>query len=225
MPSAFRRSDMLFLASALVYIALLPLWPYPGAPALKVVPLLVLWVDLFLRPPMPGRGVVLTALAFGALGDVALDFEGPTAFMAGLGAFLVGHLFYIAAFTRLARKGTLRWGRAAAVVAAGVALGAYLVPRTGGLALPVAGYVLAITAMATTAVLAARTSPLLVIGALSFLASDTTIAMRKFVVPLPWAGYFVMVTYYLAQYGLVRGWAREVESADESLPADATLAR
>ncbi|MCC7464853.1 MAG: hypothetical protein IT261_01205, partial [Saprospiraceae bacterium] len=44
------------------------------------------------------RNAIALALAFSTLGDVLLMFEGGMFFLAGLGAFLIAHLWYIRAF-------------------------------------------------------------------------------------------------------------------------------
>ncbi len=42
-------------------------------------------------------------------------------------------------------------------------------------------------------------------GALLFVASDTLLAVNRFVIPLQGVGFWIMATYILAQYGIVRG--------------------
>lgn len=55
---------------------------------------------------------VMIGLLFGALGDVLLSVPGSPQFDAGLGAFLIGHLWYIAAFSKssaLAARAAIPW--------------------------------------------------------------------------------------------------------------------
>ena len=69
------------------------------------------------------------------------------------------------------------------------------------MAVPVALYSVAITAMVTGAAMADR--PLLLFaGALSFALSDAMLAIDRFINPLPGAGLLIMGSYYLAQ-GLI----------------------
>ncbi len=151
---------------------------------------------------------LLVALAFGLVGDVFLLGRSTARFQAGLGAFLVGHLAYLACFVAVGLGEPL--GAAAGGV---VALGALVasrevlptVHRSDGLALsaPVAVYMLVITAMV---VLAWATGDWLVsLGASVFVASDTTLAVNRFVRPLPGAAVVVMVTYHVGQALIVLG--------------------
>jgi len=55
--------------------------------------------------------------------------------------------------------------------------------------------------MATTAF--ASRLPIAVAPAILFLGSDALIAFRRFVSPMPWMPVTIMVTYHLAQVGLV----------------------
>ena len=49
---------------------------------------------------------------------------------------------------------------------------------------------------------------LMLAGALFFLASDATLAINRFVTPLPHAAVWVLGSYYAAQCFLVMGWLR-----------------
>ena len=64
--------------------------------------------------------------------------------------------------------------------------------------------------MVTGAALADRPLMLLA-GALAFAFSDATIAINKFLAPVPQAGLVIMLSYYLAQWLLWRGALREPE--------------
>lgn len=72
-------------------------------------------------------GVILAGLAFGAVGDVCLNLRhlvgsrGKAVFMAGIAAFLIGHLFYLFALIRRAPR-MLLWAVPAAVVLAALLL-------------------------------------------------------------------------------------------------------
>ncbi len=151
---------------------------------------------------------LLVALAFGLLGDVFLLGRGTARFQAGLGAFLVGHLAYVACFVALGLAEPL-----AAAAGGVVALGALVaarevlptVHRSDGAALsaPVGLYMLVITVMV---VLAWATGGWLVaLGASVFVVSDTTLAVNRFVRALPGADVVVMVTYHVGQALIVLG--------------------
>ena len=50
---------------------------------------------------------------------------------------------------------------------------------------------------------------LYVSGALFFVMSDSLLAVNKFYQPLAYAGVFIMLTYCLAQYLIVRGFIEQ----------------
>ncbi len=160
---------------------------------------------------------VIAALALGLLGDVGLmlSSEGRTdpPFIAGLGAFLLGHLCYLVAFARSGLRGVDIL--AGLLVAAGVA--ALALPqvlrgaaRSAGrpFAAIVAGYATVLAAMTTLAVGTALVAT--AVGGVLFLASDTLIARQRFVGRLPHGDLTVIVTYHVGQalilIGLIRSF-------------------
>ena len=156
------------------------------------------------------RRWMVVALLFSALGDWLLGMNGVVGnlFAVGLGSFLVAQLAYAQLFWRhRSADGRRRW-LAACYLPVAAALAWLVLPVAGEMAVPVALYMLAITAMVTGAALADR--PLLLLaGALAFAFSDATIAINKFVSPVPQAGLVIMLSYYLAQWLLWRGALRE----------------
>jgi uncharacterized membrane protein YhhN len=155
---------------------------------------------------------VVAALVLGLIGDIALMFstEGSadSAFIAGLSAFLLGHLAYIVAF--------LKYGQHTAQLLGGllIAIGvmALLLPRilagvrrVGGAQMlgPVVGYITALTAMGVLAIGTGSTAT--AIGGALFVASDATLAWQRFVAPLPRGPVIVIVTYHLAQILILIG--------------------
>jgi alkenylglycerophosphocholine hydrolase len=151
------------------------------------------------------RDIFVAALLVSLAGDIAL-LKDDHWFRAGLAAFLVGHLTYSAGFL----VGGLDRGRLA-YAAVGVALvslglGGRIIRSILGsdrrsMALPVAGYLLAISAMVALAVAGGK--PAAIAGAVLFYASDGMIAWNRFVRSLPWSPLPVIITYHLAQAGLV----------------------
>ncbi len=144
------------------------------------------------------------ALAFSALGDALLEYS-PHLFAAGLAAFLCAQIIYAVLFTREARP-PKRKPLAMVVVAYSLALAIWLVPAAGPLAIPVAVYITAITAMAAAAVIANFQTPWVGLGALLFVVSDSTLAINRFRMPVPFEGYIVWSTYYAAQLLITLGY-------------------
>jgi uncharacterized membrane protein YhhN len=123
---------------------------------------------------------IVAGLALGVIGDVALLGDGKRAFLIGLGAFLLGHLAYVAGISQLVPPRAWIAPLAAAPVAIGAGALAYLWPRLGSLRVPVICYVATIVAMMAGA-LAARANTALCLGAALFFASDLAVARDKFV--------------------------------------------
>ena len=123
---------------------------------------------------------IIAGLILGAVGDVALLGRGDGAFMAGLVAFLLGHLAYVVAIANIVPP--LDWIAPLAVVpiVAGACALAWLWPHLGPMKIPVIVYVLTIVSMVVGA-LAVRHA-VLTTGAILFFISDLAVARDKFVI-------------------------------------------
>ena len=154
------------------------------------------------------------ALVLCLAGDVLLMLPRDL-FVAGLGAFLGGHVLYIVGFLQPPSPPGVppfAFSATGLAVAALVAVAVGSVPavlifrsllRTGQRALvpPVAVYLVVILTMA---VIAANVGvPAALAGAVLFVASDTILALHRFVRPIPRGDVAVHVTYHLAQLLLV----------------------
>lgn len=154
-----------------------------------------------------GRWLVL-AILLGALGDVALVEQTPRRFLAGLTAFLLGHLSYVASFLALGLPGTgwLVVGSAAALL---VLLVGPLVVRGAArqdgpvLGLAVTCYLLVIGTMVVLG--SATGSGWVAVGAVVFLASDAMLGISGFVRELAWAKLPIVATYHVGQALLALG--------------------
>ena len=146
----------------------------------------VLGTHVAVHAGTPYGTLILVGLVLGAIGDVALLGRSNTAFAAGLGAFLLGHLAYIVAIATIAPIGT--WFTATAFSGLGVGTLAlrWLWPHLGGLKKPVIAYVAVISVMLIAAVAGSTRLPhprgeYLGFGALAFYLSDFAVARDKFV--------------------------------------------
>lgn len=171
---------------------------YIAKPAVMVA---LIGVALALDPVNEAqRSWFVAALALSMAGDVFLMV--PTnLFLAGLGAFLVAHLAYIAGFFEAGFQPAALGAGVAIAVGAGVLLGRLVLAAAGRLKVPVAGYMLVLGAM--LAVAYGSGQPLAAIGATLFFASDTLIGWRRFVAEQPWMPVTIIVTYHLGQAALV----------------------
>jgi uncharacterized membrane protein YhhN len=148
----------------------------------------------------------VVALVCSLAGDVLLMLP-QDLFVAGLAAFLVGHLFYVVGFgTHGPPLGRL--AIAVVVVLFIVApLGRKILSSivTAGepveLRVAVVAYMAVISAMLAMAL--ASGNVVAGAGAALFVASDSMIAWDRFVRRFAWAPVAIMVTYHLGQAGLV----------------------
>ncbi|MGE3621256.1 MAG: lysoplasmalogenase [Acidimicrobiia bacterium] len=151
------------------------------------------------------RGWFVAALALCLVGDVCLMLPRDL-FVAGLVAFLAGHLAYVVGFHAQGIDAARFAVGVALVVAVGLVVGRRILrgARAGpdpALAGPVVAYLCVISAMVASAVGAGGI--LAVAGALLFYASDGLIAEDRFVGPVRHGPLLVIVTYHLAQMALV----------------------
>ncbi len=199
--SGRRHFQVVFSLLAITYVGTLPWLPYPGSFLPKTLPVLVAagWL-LHTARSTSGRRVGY-GLLWSALGDVALALADHF-FLVGLTAFLIAHMCYIAAFVPDMQLQRVRVLRAGGVAAYGMALGAILGGATNW-QLPILLYAVVLTGMGVTAALR-RGSWLVFPGGLAFIVSDSLLAWDRFLMPLPLAHLWVMLTYYLAQ-GLITG--------------------
>lgn len=180
----------LILVSAL--LAILADWGKRGPAFFVFKPLTsVLVIALALAWPdsqaAPYPALILGGLAFCLLGDVLLMGEGTRPFIAGLLAFLVGHLAFAAAFV-LGVDQLMPPDWSWLLVLAGVPMFGLLIWRADGLRVPVAVYGAVLLCMLLLA--AARHQELgdaaalrALLGALLFVLSDSLLAIRKFLQP------------------------------------------
>jgi uncharacterized membrane protein YhhN len=188
-------------------------------------PLLVpaLLLNLFLNArngvSAPVR-LVTAGLILSWLGDVILLFSARSEllFAVGLVAFLIAHLLYIAAYIRSVRGTTgaaflhRKPGWLLPFVLLFVVLYGSLYPGLGSMRIPVFIYTATILLMAIFALNRKDRVPEAsfldcLFGALLFILSDSLLAFDRFLVPIPYAGAFVMSTYVAAQYLIVEGFS------------------
>ena len=208
-----------WLAAGLVVCAVLAILSAPWAlaqPLLNFVfkPLATLIVIAHAWPrghdaPAPRRWV-LAGFVLSLAGDVALLWP-QQGFLPGLVSFLLAHLAYLWAFTRVQRLAAWPVAFAAYALLAGVILWQLWPGVPAALRAPVVAYVVCLAAMAAqAAVLWRRGSPrgaLLALGGALFLASDALLATNKFAGPLPLASLWILSTYWAAQW-CIASWLK-----------------
>ncbi len=176
-------------------------------PAVLVILMLLAWL---LRADSVDYGVyLLIGLVLCLLGDVLLLGQSDRHFLAGLVAFLLAHVAYIAAFRRIPGETPIWWGVIAVVTVALVVLFSWILPlaraslRDG---IPLLTYAVVVAGMAALAW--ATGLPVVGAGATLFLASDALIAFDRFVRPVSWGKLVVHITYHVGQLLIVLGMLR-----------------
>ncbi|TGL58801.1 lysoplasmalogenase [Leptospira sarikeiensis] len=140
-------------------------------------------------------------LVFSLGGDTILAFPAEY-FVFGLGSFLIAQVAYSVSFSV---GNPVHFLRLIPYILFGAAYYYWLLPGIGGaLKIPVAVYVSAICVMGWRSAareVSSRDRWLGIFGALSFIISDSIIALGQFTtIKLPLHGVWVMATYYLAQF-------------------------
>jgi uncharacterized membrane protein YhhN len=206
--------DMLILAAALPLLAGLLVFekrPASGGRLLAKSALSALFVAAALAGPSADPGYfrsILTGLLLCLAGDVFLVYlDRPRLFLAGLVAFLAGHVCYSIAFL------TLAWPARASLIAVAVLVTlsggvfVWLRPRLGKMLVPVIAYIAVITVMVIGALSLMenegrdKTGRLLALtGALLFYLSDLFVARQRFASPSYLNRLLGLPLYYAAQF-------------------------
>jgi uncharacterized membrane protein YhhN len=162
---------------------------------------------------------IVIGLVFSLVGDVALLWP-VQGFLAGLVAFLLGHLSYLVALTRrvkfLASPPAFgAWAIVAASVLAGLWAG--VPPELRAPVLVYVGALGAMAAQATSVWLARRDGPdvarwrAVAIGGALFVLSDAILATDKFVGGIPMPTLWNLSIYWVAQWLIARAAVRTLE--------------
>jgi uncharacterized membrane protein YhhN len=214
-----RTSRLLFAVSAaasLTFLLARPLTAGDWPVIFKVLSILLLAVLGFRVDGLLGGALALSSLGDFLLGVRRLgSLDGESLFLLGLGSFLIAHMVYIALFRKYRalvwwRPSPARmWGVLAILVALGSVLG-ILRHSLGSMLIPVVVYSVVLSCMGICAMLADLGTPLAGFGALLFIASDAMIAISKFRGPFPGNEQLIWITYYAAQFLILRGVERRL---------------
>jgi uncharacterized membrane protein YhhN len=149
------------------------------------------------------RRWVLVGLVLSLAGDVALLWPQQ--------GFLLAHLAYLWAFTRVQRLAAWWPAFAAYAMVAGGVLTLLWPGVPAPLQGPVLAYVVCLAAMAAQATVLWRRGSergaLLALGGALFVASDALLATNRFAGPLPLASLWILATYWAAQW-CIASWLK-----------------
>ncbi|TDL87211.1 lysoplasmalogenase [Vibrio vulnificus] len=190
------------LITGLLYIFFIPEEPLIIKIMFKIIPMLLILLFAYKTEGRRDRyqSLILLGLFFCMLGDGLLIW-----FVIGLSAFLIGHLFYIAAFFKL---WTFSWLRFATIFPIGIYstwIGREIVVSLiekgeSSLIIPVICYVTVISLMGWAAFMTGNAAA--IIGGVLFMISDSILSWNKFIDDVAFSGPLIMLTYYAAQFCL-----------------------
>lgn len=186
-----------------------------------LMPFLILYYIFALEGTQINQWIVAGVL-FGWIGDVALIYakKSRKAFLLGIVAFLIGHIWYIIAFlTEISSIGAIPLYIYLIIVPLalfGVVIFNRLKNSLGKMKIPVIAYIIIILFMLWSAIALSSSKEcvqcqisdiiLLISGALLFVISDTLNAWEKFKQPIPYNRAVIMITYLLAQWFIVESF-------------------
>ena len=167
---------------------------------LKPLTTLLIIVIALCGPASEYRSLVCLGLLLSLSGDICLMFEGDGWFIGGLGSFLVAHGLFVAAFAYGIPLNGVPWWSGMFVLY-GILFFGWLLPRTGKLMPAVVIYGVALLAMAVAAsgrwaTLQDTRALLALCGAILFVVSDSSLAVRKFRGAYRHAQTLILSTYW-----------------------------
>lgn len=148
------------------------------------------------------KTLILIGMIFCLGGDIFLMLP-ENYFIVGLGSFLIGHLFYVAAFASDTAMALSIW--LLPLLIYGAIVYGILYSHLDKMRWPVLAYMVAIMLMAYAALMRYFTlettgAALAAMGALAFVLSDSVLAFNRFKRPFMHARWIVLSTYWLAQW-------------------------
>ncbi|MBS4172821.1 lysoplasmalogenase [Bacillus sp. FJAT-49736] len=193
------------LITGLLYIFVIPEQPLLVKILFKLIPMwLIIWYGYLQIPAKKTKTfwILLLGLFCCMLGDGLIYW-----FIIGLTAFLIGHLFYIAAFLRKWRYSALRFAAILPLAAYAFIIGRKIIMAciqdgNNALIIPVIIYIIVISFMAWLAIMTGN--PLAIMGSILFVISDSILSWNKFVNPISYSDVLIMITYYSAQFLIAR---------------------
>lgn len=188
--------------------------PFAGKFILKAMPVFALALIVWNHRKSRQEILLFIALLFHSLGDVLLEIERVQLFLPAVGAFMLGHIFYILTFkvdiSSPLTLSTLKKVFVSGVILFVIVMGIVTVPHLEAhLVAPVVLYMIVISTMVICALLVNYRTAWISAGAISYLLSDSLIALNTFVHPFAGSASIIWPMYYLGQFLIVIGFLRE----------------
>jgi uncharacterized membrane protein YhhN len=175
---------------------------------LKIIPIAVLLSGVLKTKSSSMRTILISALVFSGCGDLFLAFD---EFIFGVAAFFLAQLSYAWLFRDHWQGFYNRWHFSVMLLLYMLVMMWCLSPNVGDLQFAVIAYMIAIATMGLFAFQSSLPIRWAVLGAVLFIISDSFIAINKFINPIPYESYWIMSSYYLAQFMLVTGFLNSVK--------------
>lgn len=187
---------------AFIYMFIIPNEPLALKIVFKLIPMALIIFYAFCKlsaKPTPGQRLIIIGLFFCMLGDGFI----AVSFVAGLGAFLVGHLFYLTGFLKTSRMNKIRMAAILPISLFSFLIGRQLIASlvtegSNQLVIPVVAYMLVISLMAFSAILTGNIWA--AAGSILFVISDSILSWNMFVSGIAYSDVLIMTTYYSAQF-------------------------
>ena len=201
---SWKKSLLPFLIglTAILYIFFIPEEPLALKIIFKLLPMMLIILYAYRRlavKPSAARRLILIGLFFCMLGDAFI----AVSFIAGLGAFLIGHLFYLSGFFKSSRSSMIRLASIIPIALYTLFFGRQLLASllnsgNDALMIPVIAYILIISLMALSSILTGNKWAS--IGSILFVISDSILSWNLFVSDISYSDALIMGTYYTAQF-------------------------
>ena len=207
----------IFLGISCVYMLLLLIGNEDFAWYLKSFLVPFLFYAVVKSNPFETKKWLLSALLFSWIGDCILLFadKGELYFIFGLVSFLIAHILFIVLFVKQKSEGihhqqTPYWFGFSFVIIYLFGILSLLIPKLGDLKIPVGIYAMTISLMLIETIKGSfnwvdQSKYWVLIGAVFFVTSDSILAINKFYCPVPNPILWIMSTYLIAQFCLVKG--------------------
>ncbi len=195
------RLPIFILVMSLIYIFAIPSKPEAIKMLFKLIPM---WLILFyaykqiLDKKSRPHWIIWSGLFICMLGDGLIRW-----FVIGLAAFLIGHLFYIAGFSRYWRFTKLSLLMILPIGLYGFVMGYHVIAallqnHMDTLVVPVLMYIVIISLMSWIGFFFHNIWA--IIGSILFVLSDSILSWNMFVSEIPHSDILIMTTYYTAQF-------------------------
>lgn len=175
----------------------------------KTIPVGLLALYAFINIRTPDHILLGLALTMSALGDLSLELPVSDSFLRGLNGFTAAHLMFIILFLRnktaVENISSRRLHVASFLWLFATVSCILLYPELVEMKWKVLAYTVAVTGMATAAIISRYPVWMVGLGGSLFLLSDAILGANQFLSVPTWVAGFIWVFYYTAQFLITLG--------------------